>query len=64
MQLKMKTGLSGPDICLAPGDSHPFDDIEGQRLIDADFAELDTSVDAATTPSPPTPKRVRGSRQG
>lgn len=41
MELKMKTGLSGPEMSLAPGDTKTFDDAaEAQRLIDADFAEL------------------------
>ncbi len=60
MQLKMKTGLSGPGLSLSPGDSHPFDDVEGQRLIDADFAELDT--DEPAEPEAPAPS-ARGRRK-
>jgi len=40
MKLKMKIGLSGPALSLSPGDPHETDDIEGQRLIDARFADL------------------------
>ncbi|KQN37012.1 hypothetical protein ASG37_04955 [Sphingomonas sp. Leaf407] len=55
MQIKMTAGLSGPDYSLSPGDSVPFDDVEGQRLIDAGFAELDADkavVGETTTPVP------------
>jgi hypothetical protein len=45
MLVKMKTGLSGPELSLSPGDEHEFDDAEAQRLIDAGFAEpSDTSA--------------------
>jgi hypothetical protein len=48
MLLKMKAGLSGPELSLAPGDTHDFDDAdEAQRLIDAGYAE---------PASPETPK--------
>lgn len=48
MQLKMKVGLSGPEISLAPGDVQGFDDHEeAQRLIDAGFAELFVDEPAA-----------------
>lgn len=40
MKIKMKLGLSGPKMSLAPGDTKDFNDAEGQRLIDAGFAEL------------------------
>ena len=40
MLLKMKLSLCGPELSLAPGDQHDFDKAEGQRLIDAGFAEL------------------------
>ncbi len=59
MQLKMKTGLSGPDYCLAPDDSRTFDDAEGQRLIDAGFAVLDDSEAVGETPTPATSTRSR-----
>lgn len=43
--LRMETSLSGPTLCLNPGDLHPFDDTPGpddlpseaQRMIDAGF---------------------------
>lgn len=38
MLLKMLMGLSGPDLSLAPGDEHEFDDAEAGRLKDAGFA--------------------------
>lgn len=65
MQLKMTTGLSGPGLCLSPSDSHPFEDEEGQRLIDAGFAELDTDsvpVGETTTPTPKPARSGRGRR--
>ncbi|MDX3908417.1 MAG: hypothetical protein QHC67_01165 [Sphingobium sp.] len=45
--LLMKTGLTGPEICLSNGDKHLFDATPGpegepseaQRLVDAGFAE-------------------------
>jgi len=40
MLLKMKLSLCGPELSLAPGDEHEFDETEGQRLVDAGFAEL------------------------
>jgi hypothetical protein len=62
VKLKMKVGLSGPEISLAPGDIHGFDDAdEAQRLIDADFAELSldepvtTPVAVAVTANKPPP---------
>ena len=48
----MLAGLSGPAICLQPGDEHDFDDAEGARLIAAGFAEL------ATAAAPPTPPKA------
>lgn len=40
MKIKMKTGLSGPEFSLAPGDTKFFDDAdEAQRLIEAGFGE-------------------------
>ncbi|MEP9401865.1 hypothetical protein [Sphingomonas sp. VNH70] len=51
MQIKMTTGLSGPDFSLSPGDSVPIDDVAGQRLIDAGFAELDAEAAAGDTPT-------------
>ena len=40
MELKMLTGLCGPDVSLTRGDSHTCDDdFEGVRLVRAGFAE-------------------------
>ena len=40
MRLKMTTGLSGPTLCLGPGDEHDFEDeAEAARLVEAGFAE-------------------------
>ncbi len=51
MKIRMKTGLSGPQFSLAPGDTKDFaDDGEAQRLIDAKFAERVTET--AITPAP------------
>jgi len=52
MQIKMTTGLSGPDFSLSPGDSVTMDDVEGQRLIDAGFAQLDAEAAVGDTPTP------------
>ena len=39
MLLKMTTGLSGPTLCLGPGDEHDFDDeAEAARLVEAGYA--------------------------
>lgn len=41
MKIRMKVGLSGPAMSLAPGDTKVFaNEGEARRLIDADFAEL------------------------
>jgi hypothetical protein len=46
MQLKMKVGLSGPELSLSPGDVHDFEDeAEAQRLIDAGIAEAIDPLD-------------------
>lgn len=39
MKLKMKVGMSGPDISLSPGDPHECEDAEALRLIEAGIAE-------------------------
>lgn len=50
MKIKMKAGLSGPTMSLAPGDTRTFDDQkEAQRLIDAGFAELAKEGDTVTS---------------
>lgn len=52
MLLKMKTGLAGPDLSLAPGDKHDFaDEAEAQRLIDAGFADAVKSKAAPAAPA-------------
>lgn len=48
MKVKMLTGLSGPEYCLAAGDEHEFGNKEAQRLIDAGFA-------VAVEPTPKKP---------
>lgn len=52
MLVRMKVGLSGPDLLLNPGDEHPFPDDEAQRLIDADFAERAEPGAIVQTPAP------------
>ena len=37
--MKLKTGLSGPDFSLAPGDHHQFSIDEAGRLEEAGYAE-------------------------
>ena len=41
--LTLKVGLSGTRFSKSPGDAHRCDPAEARRLIDAEFAELDTS---------------------
>lgn len=38
MRVRMKVGLAGPALNLAPGDEHDFPDAEARRLIAADYA--------------------------
>jgi hypothetical protein len=37
--VKMRMGVSGPDLSLAPNDDHEFEATEAQSLIDAGFAD-------------------------
>jgi hypothetical protein len=46
MKIRMLTGLSGPDISLAPGDLHECVAAEAKRLIAAGFAEGVSSAPA------------------
>lgn len=39
MKLKMKIGLAGPGVSLAPGDEHETSAEEGERLIKAGYAD-------------------------
>lgn len=39
MELKMLTGLGGPDVSLTRGDPHTCDDFEAVRLVRAGFAD-------------------------
>ncbi|TWH96734.1 hypothetical protein IQ35_00665 [Sphingobium wenxiniae] len=38
MKLKMLVSLSGPAICLSPGDEHDFSQDEAAALIEAGYA--------------------------
>ncbi|NGO63950.1 hypothetical protein G6N76_09715 [Rhizobium daejeonense] len=51
MLLKMTAGLSGPELNLAPGDEHEFDDAEAERLIEAGFAFKAEENAPVTTPA-------------
>lgn len=56
MLMRMKTGLSGPELSLAPGDEHDFsDEAEAIRLEEAGFAER--VVDAPAPIAKPAPRR-------
>ena len=39
MRVKLKTALSGPKYSLSVGDEYDFSDYEGERLVEAGFAE-------------------------
>ena len=62
MRIRMTTGLSGPETSLAIGDTPTMDDVAGQRLIDAGFADLhpeeaEPVVEPVPAPTPaPTPE--------
>ncbi|MBY5585304.1 hypothetical protein [Rhizobium leguminosarum] len=56
MLLKMTTGLSGPDLNLAPGEKHEFEDGEAERLIEAGFAVKADADDAPVA----APARKKG----
>ena len=38
MKLKMLVSLSGPAICLSPGDEHDFEQDEATSLVEAGYA--------------------------
>ncbi|WP_375290910.1 hypothetical protein [Qipengyuania sp.] len=54
--LKMLTGLSGPELTLSPGDEHEFEDAEADRLIEAGFA---TEAEAAKPAAPAKKPRAK-----
>lgn len=57
MEIKMLTGLSGPDYAVAPGDVREFPDDEAARLIAAGFAVpsvKDRAERAVKRPAPET----------
>lgn len=49
MRIRMRTGLSGPDYSLIPGDERDFPDKEAIRLIEAGYAVPVASVEVETT---------------
>jgi hypothetical protein len=57
----MMAGLSGPDICLNPGDEHDFPQDEAIRFINAGFAVpvVGETVERAVKP-PKKAKEKRG----
>lgn len=65
MLIKMRTGLSGPDLLLQPGDEHEFPNDEAIRLINAGFAVpvAGQSIETAVQP-PPAETRVGHELQG
>lgn len=54
--LKMLTGLSGPELTLSPGDEHEFEDAEADRLIEAGFA---TEAEGSKPPAPAKKPRAK-----
>lgn len=49
MKLKMLTSLAGRDFSLSPGDEHEFGEAEGQRLVEAGYAEAVETQPKKTT---------------
>lgn len=59
MRIIMTTGLSGPDTSLAIGDTPTMEDVAGQRLIDAGFAELHPDEAESVFEPSSAPKQTR-----
>jgi hypothetical protein len=58
MRIRMLVGLSGPSICLVPGDEAEFADAEAIRFIDAGFAvPAPPKVERATRKAPEKRKK-------